>query len=310
MSVRVSWFLAALAVVAAVGAVGAADYKAEIEEFGAQQEERLRSETGWLAMDGLFFLTEGDHRFGTGTLNDFVLPEGLAPEEVGVFEYRDGETTVRAIEGTTVAVNGEEVTSAVLTPSVSERGADKVTVGDLTLWVHISGHRKAVRMRNPNSEIRRSFTGRKWFPVDETFQVVARYEPLAEPDPLEVPNVLGDIERFTATAFVRFEIDGQTYSMKGIGSRKGQLWFIFRDLTSGQETYPATRFLASEVPGDGEVVIDFSRAANPPCAFNPYTTCPLPPPENRLNVRKRAGCGVVPRPALRVTVPRYTPVAM
>ena len=139
---------------------------------------------------------------------------------------------------------------------------------------------------------------------------MARYEPLAEPDPLEVPNVLGDIERFTATAFVRFEIDGQTYSMKGIGSRKGQLWFIFRDLTSGQETYPATRFLASEVPGDGEVVIDFSRAVNPPCAFNPYTTCPLPPPENRLNVRKRAGCGVVPRPALRVTVPRYTPVAM
>ena len=78
MRVRVSWFLAALAVVAAVGAVGAADYKAEIAAFRAQQAERLRSETGWLAMEGLFFLTEGD-RFGTGTLNDFVLPEARRP---------------------------------------------------------------------------------------------------------------------------------------------------------------------------------------------------------------------------------------
>ena len=59
-------------------------------------------------MDGLFFLTEGDHRFGSGTLNDFVLPKGSAPEEVSVFESRGGETTVRAIEGTTVTVNGEE----------------------------------------------------------------------------------------------------------------------------------------------------------------------------------------------------------
>ena len=180
-------------------------------------------------------------------------------------------------------------------------------------------------MRNPNNEIRRSFTGRKWFSVDETFRVVARYAPLAEPEPLEVPNVLGDIERYTATAFVHFEIDGQAYSMKGIGSREGRLWFIFRDLTSGQETYPATRFLTSEVPENGEVVVDFNKAVNPPCAFNPYTTCPLPLPENRLNVRitagelkyhddgqtnasverrpggdekrNRAGCGVVPRPS-------------
>ncbi|HJO39157.1 MAG TPA: DUF1684 domain-containing protein [Vicinamibacterales bacterium] len=77
--------------------------------------------------------------------------------------------------------------------------------------------------------------------------------------------------------------------MKGIGSRGGRLWFIFRDLTSGKETYPATRSLTSEVLENGEVVIDFNKAVNPPCAFNPYTTCPLPLPENRLSVRVAAG---------------------
>ncbi|HJO39158.1 MAG TPA: DUF1684 domain-containing protein [Vicinamibacterales bacterium] len=216
MSVRPSWFLVAAAIVAvSVVPLGAAEYKAEIEAFRAQQEERLRSDTGWLAMGGLFFLVEGDYRFGASTLNDFVLPEASAPAEVGVFEYRDGETTVRARPGTTIAVNGEQVNSTVLTPSLSERGADKVTVGDLELWVHISGDRRAIRIRDPNSEIRRSFTGRKWFPADEKFRVVVRHEPLAAPEPIEVPNVLGDIERYTATAFAHFEIDGQALQLEG-----------------------------------------------------------------------------------------------
>ena len=62
-----------------------------------------------------------------------------------------------------------------------------------------------------------------------------------------------------------------------------------RDLTSGHETYAASRFLDSKIGPDGKVVLDFNEAYNPPCAYNPYTTCPLPPPENRLDVRIAAG---------------------
>jgi uncharacterized protein (DUF1684 family) len=68
-----------------------------------------------------------------------------------------------------------------------------------------------------------------------------------------------------------------------------ELWFIFRDLTSGSETYPAARFLYTPRPVDGKVSVDFNKAENPPCAFNPYATCPLPPEENRLQVRVEAG---------------------
>ena len=68
-----------------------------------------------------------------------------------------------------------------------------------------------------------------------------------------------------------------------------QLWFILRDLTSGTETYPAARFLYADAPKDGWTMLDFNLAYNPPCAFNPYTTCPLPPSDNRLRVRIEAG---------------------
>ena len=68
-----------------------------------------------------------------------------------------------------------------------------------------------------------------------------------------------------------------------------ELFFIFRDQTSGKETYGAGRFLYADLPKGGKVVLDFNKAYNPPCAFTPYATCPLPPPQNRLPVRIEAG---------------------
>ena len=85
-----------------------------------------------------------------------------------------------------------------------------------------------------------------------------------------------------------FTLDGQQFRMVPVWEGR-EFFFIFRDLTTGQETYPAARFVYAEAPTDGKVVLDFNKAYNPPCAFNPYTTCPLPPPENRLRVRIEAG---------------------
>ena len=73
------------------------------------------------------------------------------------------------------------------------------------------------------------------------------------------------------------------------GGKDKQLFYIFRDLTTGKETYPAGRFLYSDGPKDGHVVLDFNKAYNPPCAFTEFATCPLPPKENRLAVRIEAG---------------------
>ena len=78
---------------------------------------------------------------------------------------------------------------------------------------------------------------------------------------------------------VRVEVDGSF-----------DTWdHVFRDGTSGKETYEAARFLYADLKADGTTVLDFNQAYNPPCSFNPYTTCPIPPAENRLTVRILAG---------------------
>jgi uncharacterized protein (DUF1684 family) len=101
--------------------------------------------------------------------------------------------------------------------------------------------------------------------------------------------MLGDIEHYQSPGIVDFELKGEAIRMEPVLDTDGSLWFIFKDATSGKETYPSARFLKAEAPRDGQTVVDFNKAYNPPCAFNPYTTCPMPQKENRLKVRVEAG---------------------
>jgi uncharacterized protein (DUF1684 family) len=88
---------------------------------------------------------------------------------------------------------------------------------------------------------------------------------------------------------VTVTIGGKTANMEAWRSGE-RLWFVFRDLTSADDTYPSARFLYTDAPtADGTITLDFNRAQNPPCAYNPWTTCPLPPAANKLAVRIEAG---------------------
>ncbi|MGH8244606.1 MAG: DUF1684 domain-containing protein, partial [Steroidobacteraceae bacterium] len=98
----------------------------------------------------------------------------------------------------------------------------------------------------------------------------------------------GDLEPFNAVGTVTFSLNGPSQTMEAWRSGK-RLWFVFRDRTSGRDTYPSARFLYTDAPVDGKVVMDFNFAQNPPCAYNPFTTCPLPPQQNRLAVAIEAG---------------------
>ena len=78
-------------------------------------------------------------------------------------------------------------------------------------------------------------------------------------------------------------------AFQAVADQQG-LFFVLADRTSGHGSYPAGRFLDAGWPGeDGKVVLDFNRAYNPPCAFTLFATCPLPPPENRLDLAITAG---------------------
>jgi uncharacterized protein (DUF1684 family) len=155
------------------------------------------------------------------------------------------------------------------------------------MFVIQRGDRYGIRLKDKNSRFRREFTGLHYFPVREQYRLTARFVPDARKIP--IPNILGQTESVSSPGYVEFTLDGRKLRLTPVEESPGSLFFIFRDLTSGKETYGSGRFLDTDMPKNGQVVLDFNKAYNPPCAFTPFATCPLPPKENRLPVRIEAG---------------------
>jgi hypothetical protein len=264
----------------------AAAYRASVEKWRAEYEADLKSDTGWLTVAGLFWLHEGENKFGTDPTNDIVLPEGSAPAEAGAFEFHAGRIIAHLKPGVAATMNGKPVETAELSP---DSRTERLHLGRLTLWVHQSGDRYAIRLRNPNSALRRDFHGLTWFPINESYRVTAKWIAFDQPKDVPIQNLAGDSLALPISGYAVFTLHGEEIRLEGQTESDGSLSFIIRDLTTGDETYAAARFLDADAPKDGKVILDFNEAYNPPCAYNPYTTCPLPPPGNRLHVRIEAG---------------------
>ena len=155
-------------------------------------------------------------------------------------------------------------------------------MGRLNLYVIKRADKYGIRVKDPESEARRNFHGLEYFPVNEELRITAKW--VAEPRDLPILNMLGQTEPQPSPGYAVFRIRGQEYKLRPYIEEPGakQLFYVFRDQTAGKETYGAGRFFYTDFPKDGKVVLDFNKAYNPPCAFTPYATCPLPPTENRL----------------------------
>jgi uncharacterized protein len=267
---------ASAAVLAMCGALWAASdaYRAQIEEWRAKRESALKADGGWLTVTGLFWLHEGANSFGAGPSKEIALPAGPAVKD-GAFDLHNGKVTLH-LDGQTRALRTD-----------SDGKPDPVAMGSLTMFVIQRGAKYGIRLKDNNSSLRKEFTGLHYFPVAAEYRVTTRLTPDAKKIP--ILNILGQVEDTPSPGFVEFELSGQKLRLTPVEESPGELFFIFRDLTAGKETYGSGRFLNAELAKDGEVVLDFNKAYNPPCAFTPYATCPLPPKENRLAVRIEAG---------------------
>jgi len=276
-----------LAAVALVSAMIDPAVVKEIQDFRTKHETDYRRD--WVPLAGLFSLKDGVNTAGSAPANDVVLPKPVPPA-IGRFVVSAGAVRFEPQKGAAVSLNDKPVTTAIELKSDEKGPADQLTIAPgKTLWVHMSGDRRTLRLRDENGETARTFEGFRWFPVDEKYRVTARFVKDAAPRTVRIPNQLGDEETYTTEGTVEFSLDGQKIAMRPMTTRPGRLYFIFRDGTSGKETYETARFLYTDLKPDGTTVLDFNQAYNPPCSFNPYTTCPLPPKENRLSVRIPAG---------------------
>jgi uncharacterized protein len=272
----------------------------DVEEFRAKHETDYRKE--YVALAGLFFLNPGANTAGSAAGNDVTLPS-RAPASIGRFVLAGETVRFEPAPGGGATLNGQPITSATelksdehLDSTGKRDGPDEVTVNNIALWVHPSGNRTAIRMRDEQGEAARSFVGFHWFPIDPRYRVVGRFITDPAPHEFHTVNQLGDDQVYNTEGVVEFSLNGATVRLRPATTKPGRLYFIFRDGTSGKETYDTARFLYADLKDDGTTVLDFNQAYNPPCSFNPYTTCPLPIPENRLTVRILAGEKAYPHP--------------
>jgi uncharacterized protein (DUF1684 family) len=268
-------------------------YLADLEKERAGRVKALTSENGWLSLVGLFWLKPGENSFGSDPANPILLSAPQIPARAGVFELRsDGTIVLRAESGAPVAVNGAAPADAPLATDRTGK-PDVVTVGRLRLAVIARGDQYAIRVRDSESPARTGFKGINYFPVDPRLRVEATFDPYATPKEVEVPAAQGPAQKMAGPGILRFTIDGKAYSLEPFVESPGEKSFfiVFSDATAGKETYGAGRFLDAPMPkaGESKTFLDFNLARNPPCAFTPFATCPLPLPQNVLPVRIEAG---------------------
>ena len=264
-------------------------YTRSIDDWRAQREAALRAGDGWLTLVGLHWLREGPNTVGGRPTADVPLPVGSAPADVGTIELTGGVARFKPAPAGGIRINGAPARPQPLRPQPGDY--DLVTTGSVTFFVIKRGDRYGVRVRDADSPARRDFAGLHWYPVRESYRVTATFVPHASPTSIMIANVLGAVEPWPTPGKVVFTLGGREFTLHPVldGADARELFFIFRDATSGSDTYGGGRFLYAEMPKDGRVVLDFNKAESPPCAFTPFATCPLPPKENALPIRIEAG---------------------
>ncbi len=268
-----------------------ADYRAEIEAWRGERLARLTADDGWLTLIGLAWLAPGANTVGSAPGSAVLLPTDAAPAEAAVLTLADdGTVTLEAAPGIALTVAGTPLgdDQRVLASDAAD-SPDVVALGRLRFHLIARGGRHAVRVKDPDAATRRDFAGIDYFPVDPELRVTARLELYPSPRQVSVPSVVGTAETMSAPGVLRFTVGASEHTLEPFTVDDGRLWLIFRDSTAGSETYGAGRFLYTDAPAGGTVILDFNRAFNPPCAFTPYATCPLPTASNILAIPIRAG---------------------
>jgi uncharacterized protein (DUF1684 family) len=260
-----------------------ADYRQQAERWRAQHQKELAADDGWLTVAGLDWLKEGENRVGADPASEVPLPPNSAPPHVATISFHAGQAVLHPAPGVPLMLNGKPAAQTAL-----HEDTDILAINRLKFYLIRRGDRTGIRLKDNDSPERKRFTGLNWYPVDPSWRIRAKFTAWATPHNIAFTNTIGQKETDQSPGYVTFTRNGREYRLEPTLD-DGKLFFVFRDRTTGKTTYGASRFLYTEPAKDGSVLLDFNQAENPPCAFTAYATCPLPPPQNRLDLAVEAG---------------------
>ena len=258
-----------------------------------QRVEALLQPDGWTSLVGLHWLELKAHYVGSGERIGNGVRLAYGPPKMGMVS-RDagGGWSFTPESGLALTLNGEPLKGRVALHS--DHDAEPSVIGFdegkglVTLLKR--GDRYALRVKYADAPTRLQFAGLDYWPAEPSWRIEGRFVPNPPGTTLPIGDIVGTQGDSPNPGAVEFERDGVTYRLQALGEAGRELFFVLADRTSGHGSYPAGRFLEAAWPGpDGKVVLDFNQAYNPPCAFTLFATCPLPPPENRLDLAITAG---------------------
>jgi uncharacterized protein (DUF1684 family) len=260
-------------------------YQSEIKAWHKERVEALKKEDGWLNLAGLFWLEEGRNAFGADGNNKIVFPADRSPAQLGTFVVKEGQIILEAKPEAEIYNNDQLVTSLVVFPY------EKPIVlkhKSLRWFIIKRGDKFAVRLKDLESPVLKAFTGIETFPVSENWKLRAKFEP-TEGRKIPIVDITGRLDEQESPGVLVFDIRGKQYRLDALKSGEG-FFILFGDQTNRKETYGSGRFLyTKKLDEAGYTELDFNKAINPPCAFTPYATCPLPPKQNMLALSVTAG---------------------
>jgi uncharacterized protein len=264
--------------------------QATVQQWRTARTGELTSDTGWLTLVGLLWLQDGANSFGRAASNALALDNPALAAQAGTFLVREHQLRFIARSGSGITHRGEPVTALDL---VSDAAAEPTVLssGPLRFFVIERAGKLGVRVRDLSSPRRAHFRGLSYFPVSTAWRVAARFEPYEPARRIKIINILGMEDELLCPGALVFTKDAQEWRLDAVleSPTDTQLFVMFQDDTSGHETYGGGRFMHVPMPAGHSAVVDFNLAYNPPCAFNDFATCPLPPPQNRLKLRVEAG---------------------
>jgi len=263
-------------------------YVSEIEAWHNERIKNLKSDNGWLNLAGLFWLKEGVNTFGSEESNDLVFPKDKIAAKAGVFVLQNGVVNMTAAPDVQILSNEKPMKTGVVFHPDSTR-QPKSTHGSLQWFIIKRDDQYGVRLCDLKSKVVKEFHGIERYEVNPEFRVMASLVVPSAPKKIDITNVLGQTTAQDSPGALVFTLQDKEYRLDALVDDE-ELFVIFGDPTNEKETYPSGRYVYAKKPGpDGKTILDFNKAYNPPCAFTPFATCPLPPSQNILPIAITAG---------------------
>ncbi|RZA31389.1 MAG: DUF1684 domain-containing protein [Lysobacteraceae bacterium] len=255
-----------------------------------ERSQELLKADGWTSLVGLHWLELKAHYLGSSSGSGIRLAVG--PPRLGMVEQRDGKVFFTPEPGVPLTLDGKPLKGRVELKTDHDATPGRVGFdeGKGVLGVIKRGPRFGLRVKHADATTRSGFSGIEYWPAQAEWVIRGKFVPHPPGKTLPIVDIIGTTSDAPNPGAVEFEHDGNVYRLEAMGEPGNGLFLVLADRTSGHGSYPAGRFMDTPAPdAQGDVVLDFNRAYNPPCAFTPFATCPLPPPENRLDLEIPAG---------------------